>query len=71
MQHLSAALGKDDPADALDKLLRGFPIPQRLRDIGFDKAKIDFVAEQVDKLAISVPRRVSVEDVRALLSAAY
>jgi maleylacetate reductase len=70
-QHLSAALGKDDPADALGSLLRAFPIPQRLRDIGFDKAKIDLVAEQVDKLAISVPRRVSIEDVRALLSAAY
>ena len=69
--HLSAALGKKDPADMLKSLLRGFPIPQHLRDIGFDKAKIDFVAEQVDKLAISVPRQVSVEDVRALLSAAY
>ena len=70
-QHLSAALGKAEPAEALATLLRGFPIPQRLRDIGFDKAKIDFVAEQVDKLAIGVPRRVSVDDVRALLSAAY
>lgn len=69
--HLSAALKQNDPAEALDQLLRGFPIPQRLREIGFDKGRIDLVAEQVDKLAISVPRRVSIEDVRALLSAAY
>jgi maleylacetate reductase len=69
--HLSAALGQEDAAAALDNLRRGFPIPQRLRDIGFDKAKTNLVTEQVDKLAISVPRRVSIEDVRALLSAAY
>src|SRR3977135_2827945 len=39
---LVEALG-GDPADRLALMLRGFPIPQRLAEIGFDRAKVDFV----------------------------
>jgi len=67
---LAAALGGDG-ADRLAALLRGFPIPQRLREVGFDRAKTDFVAQEVAAMAISIPRKVSAEDVRTLLAAAY
>ena len=67
---LAAALGGDG-ADRLAALLRGFPIPQRLREVGFDRAKTDFVAQEVAAMAITVPRKVSAEDVGALLAAAY
>ena len=52
-------------------MLRGFPLPQKLSDVGFDRGKIDFVANEVAALKISAPRKVGVEDVRTLLSAAY
>jgi maleylacetate reductase len=67
---LAPALG-DDPAEGLADMLRGFPIPQKLSDVGFDRAKTDFVAEEIAGLAISVPRKVAADDVRALLAAAY
>ena len=67
---LAAALGGDG-ADCLAAMLRGFPIPQRLREVGFDRDKSDFVATEVAGLAISAPRPVSLADVRALLDAAY
>jgi len=67
---LAAALGGDG-ADRLGALLRSFPIPQRLLEVGFDRAKTDFVAQEVEAMAISVPRKVSAEDVRTLLAAAY
>lgn len=67
---LAAALG-GGPADRLAEMLRGFPIPQRLREVGFDSAKVDFVAAETAALAITTPREVSAEDVRALLAAAY
>ena len=52
-------------------MLKKFPIPQRLRDVGFDKAKIDFVASEAAKMKITVPRAASADDVRAILTAAY
>jgi maleylacetate reductase len=67
---LAAALGGDG-AERLAALLRGFPIPQRLLEVGFDRAKTDFVAREVEAMAISVPRKVAAEDVRTLLAAAY
>ncbi len=67
---LAAALG-GDPADRLAAMLAGFPIPQRLREVGFDRDKVDVVAAEVAKLAIATPRQVSAEDVRTLLTAAY
>ena len=60
-----------DPADRLAAMLREFPLPQRLAEVGFDRGKIDFVAAEMAALAIRVPREVSAQDVRALLAAAY
>ena len=59
------AFGADDPAPALAQLLQALPIPQRLREVGFDRARIPDVAA-----AIAVPRAVSANDVRTLLAAA-
>jgi maleylacetate reductase len=67
---LADALGGDG-ADRLAAMLRGFPIPQKLSEVGFDRGKIDFVADEVAKLAIVAPRPVSADDVRTLLAAAY
>ena len=67
---LAAALG-GDPAERLAEMLRGFPIPQRLREVGFDRGKIDFVAGEMAAMAIKMPRKVSADDVRTLLAAAY
>jgi maleylacetate reductase len=68
---LVEALGDDDPAEAIANMLRKFPIPQRLRDVGFDEGKIDFVAGEIAAQAIKSPRLVSAGDVRELLAAAY
>jgi maleylacetate reductase len=68
---LARVLGGDDPAAALATLLGGFPIPQRLRGIGFDHGKIPDVAGEVAALSISEPRCVTAEDAAALLRAAY
>src|SRR5262249_34506605 len=67
---LAAALG-GEPADRLAAMLRGFPIPQRLLEVGLHRAQTAFVAREVEAMAIRVPRKVSAEDVRALLAAAY
>jgi maleylacetate reductase len=67
---LAEALGGDG-GDRLAGMLAGLPIPQRLADVGFDRDKIEFVAAEVGKLAIALPRPVSGADVRALLAAAY
>ena len=66
---LAAALGGDG-ADRLAQMLRGFPVPQRLVEVGFDCAKTDFVAQEIAAMAITVPRKVSPDDVRTLLAAA-
>jgi alcohol dehydrogenase class IV len=68
---LQEALGNDDPAGAVAAMLKKFPIPQRLRDVGFDSAKADFVAGEIAAAAITAPRPASASDVRALLAAAY
>jgi maleylacetate reductase len=68
---LAEAFGSTDPADALTNMLRKFPIPQRLRDIGFDAGKIDFVAGEIAAQAIKSPRPVAAADIRELLNAAY
>jgi maleylacetate reductase len=68
---LATALGAADPADRLAAMLNVFPIPHRLRDIGFDRGKIEFVASEMAKLAITAPRMVSGADARELLAAAY
>jgi alcohol dehydrogenase class IV len=50
--------------------VKGFPIPQGLRDVGFDAGKIDEAAAQVAALAIREPRPVSAEDVKEILRVA-
>ena len=60
-----------DPAERLALMLRGFPIPQRLAEVGFDRAKVDFVSGEVAAMSISAPRKASADDVRAVLAAAY
>ena len=67
---LAEALG-GDPADRLAAMLRGFPLPQTLAEVGFDRGKSDFVATEVAAMGITAPRKASAEDVRALLAAAY
>ena len=68
---LCEAFGSADAAGALDALLARFPIPHRLRDIGFDSGKIDFVAGEVAAGAITAPRPAAAADVRDILHAAY
>src|SRR5262249_40377754 len=67
---LAAALGRDG-ADRLAPIAPGLPIPQRPLEVGFDRAKTDFVAREVEAMSITVPRKASAEDVRTLLAAAY
>ncbi len=67
---LTRALGHDDPAAALAAMLRQFPIPQRLTEIGFDRSRIPEVAAQAAALGIKEPRVATAEDVAALLTAA-
>jgi maleylacetate reductase len=68
---LAQALGSDDPAQAIAAMLGRFPIPRRLRDIGFDISKADFVAGEIAAQSIASPRSVSAADVRTLLGAAF
>jgi maleylacetate reductase len=68
---LRDALGSDDPAAAIAAMLKKFPIPQRLRDVGFDSAKADFVAGEIAAASITAPRPARAADVRAILAAAY
>lgn len=65
------ALGSGEPADAIADMLRKFPIPRRLRDVGFDAGKTDFVAGEIAAQSIKSPRSVSAADVRELVGAAY
>jgi maleylacetate reductase len=68
---LAESLDSNDPAGAIDAMLKTFPIPQRLRDVGFDAGKSDFVAGEIAVAAIKTPRPVSASEVRDLLAAAY
>jgi maleylacetate reductase len=67
---LADALGSGDPADVLLRMVREFPIPHGLREIGFDASRIDDAAAQVAALGIKAPRPVSAEDARGILRAA-
>jgi maleylacetate reductase len=68
---LAEALGADDPADAIARMLKKFPIPERLREIDFDYGKTNFVADEVTAGKITSPRPVTADAVRELLAAAY
>ena len=52
-------------------MVRSFPIPQRLRDVGLDEAKIPDVARQAAALGIKQPRPVTIEDATDILERAY
>jgi maleylacetate reductase len=67
---IAAALGGEG-ADRLAQMLAGFPIPRRLAEVGFDRVKTDFVTQEIATMKILTPRKVSAEDVRTLLAAAY
>jgi maleylacetate reductase len=68
---LAEALGSNDPGDAIAAMLKKFPLPQRLRDIGFDANKTDFVAGEVAAAGIKAPRLASADAMCALLRAVY
>jgi maleylacetate reductase len=68
---LATALGSDDPAQAVVAMLRRFPIPQRLREVGFNAGKIDFVADEIAAASIKAPQPVTADDVRQILGAAF
>ena len=68
---LGEALGSASPADAIAGMLGEFPIPRRLREVGFDTGKSDFVANEIAAASLTSPRKVSAKDVRDLLAAAY
>jgi len=68
---LEDSLGSSDAAGAVAAMLKKFPIPQRLRDVGFNADKTDFVASEIAAASIVSPRPVSAGDVRGLLAAAY
>jgi maleylacetate reductase len=68
---LAETLGGGDPAGAIAAMLQQSPITQRLRDVGFDRAKTGFVAAEIAAAKITSPRPVSADDVRALVAGAY
>ena len=68
---LQDALDSEEPADAIAAMLRGFPIPQRLRESALTPVQADFVAAEIAAASITSPRPVSAGDVRDLLAAAY
>jgi maleylacetate reductase len=70
-RRLTEAFGGREPAETLAAMVRDFPIPKRLRDVGFSRAKFDSTAEQVAAIEIKTPRLVAKDDVLALLEAAY
>jgi maleylacetate reductase len=70
-ERLGDALKAKDAADALLAMVQSFPIPQRLRDVGLDEAKIPDVAKQAAALGIKEPRVVTVEDATEILHRAY
>jgi alcohol dehydrogenase class IV len=68
---LQEALGVNQADEGLASLLRSLPIPQRLREVGFDQGKIGFVANEIAAMAVKVPRPATAEDVQSVLTAAY
>jgi maleylacetate reductase len=68
---LADALEAADPAGAVAHMLNKFPVPERLREVGFDAGKADFVAAEIAAQAIKSPRQVAASDARDVLAAAY
>ena len=69
---LSAAMGVSDPVEAT-AALGALSCPMRLRDYGVDREALPGIAEKVAvrPAALANPRPASVEDIRALLLAAW
>ena len=53
---LAEALRAPDPAAALAAMVHGFPIPQRLREVGLKQERIADAAAEVAALDITAPR---------------
>jgi maleylacetate reductase len=70
-ERLAVAFGGHDPAETLDTMVRDFPIPKRLSDVGFTRDKFESTADQVAAVAITSPRPVGKADVLAILDAAF
>jgi maleylacetate reductase len=70
-ERLMSAFGGDEPGAALAAMLSGFPIPQRLRDLGLTREKFASAADQVAAISIEQPRKVERDDVMAILEAAF
>lgn len=70
-ERVAAALGSRDPAETIADMVESFPIPQRLRELGFDLARVDFVAAEIARMDVRLPRAVGSEEVRQILAQAY
>jgi alcohol dehydrogenase class IV len=62
-RRLREVFGQDDPALGIRADAGGFPIPQRLRDVGFSRDRIDFVAEEIAMLRAAACWRRGCTDV--------
>jgi len=71
MQHLAAALGGGEPAQALYDLGRAVGAPAALRDIGMPGGGIDRAADQAVENPYWNPRQVERAGVRALIAQAW
>lgn len=70
-ERLTQAFDGRDPAEALAAMLAAFPIPHRLRELGFTRQRFASAAAQVEAIAITAPRPVTAPDVVGILEAAY
>jgi maleylacetate reductase len=70
-ERLTAAFGGRDPVETLAAMVRDFPIPKRLGEVGFSRDKFDSTADLVAAVAIREPRPVTREDVLQILDAAF
>jgi alcohol dehydrogenase class IV len=68
---LEKLFDSDDPAGVMTAMLSLFPIPQRLREVGFPGDKADFVAAEIAAATIKSPRPATAANVHDILAAAY
>jgi maleylacetate reductase len=74
MRRIGEALGDaDDPAGAVDRLLRRIELPTRLSDVGMTDEDLDAVVRlsQSSSTVQTNPRPVTEDDARSILEAAY
>src|SRR5260370_270221 len=58
-ERLAEVFHADDPAAAIAAMVSGFPIPQRLRDVGLTQERIADAAAEIAALKITQPRPVA------------